>query len=225
MHLGLIGGIGPAATEYYYRGLVKAYAGENKVLELTIAHANINDLLRNLSNGAAKQQSEIFQEHIHRLKSAGAQVAGVAALAGHFCIEQLEAVSPLPIVSAIPEFDKYFKQSNLSRVGIMGTRAVMESRLYGGITSVDVVLPKDEDFDAVHDNYIAMAMSSQATDDQRDLLFSAGEKLCNEQAAQAVLLAGTDFFLAFDGRDCGYPVIDSAQLHIDALARESFRAY
>ena len=40
MHLGLIGGIGPAATEFYYRGLVKAYASLEATLELTIVHAS-----------------------------------------------------------------------------------------------------------------------------------------------------------------------------------------
>jgi aspartate racemase len=37
MHLGLIGGIGPAATEHYYRGLVDRHARADTPLELTIA--------------------------------------------------------------------------------------------------------------------------------------------------------------------------------------------
>ncbi len=58
MHIGLIGGIGPAATEFYYRGLVKAHSSAEKVMELTIVHADVRDLLRNLSAGAAREQSE-----------------------------------------------------------------------------------------------------------------------------------------------------------------------
>jgi aspartate racemase len=34
-------------------------------------------------------------------------------------------------------------------------------------------------------------------------------------------LGGTDLFLAFEGRDCGFTVIDSARVHIDALYRAS----
>jgi aspartate racemase len=37
MHLGLIGGIGPAAAEHYYRGLVDRHARADTPLELTIA--------------------------------------------------------------------------------------------------------------------------------------------------------------------------------------------
>jgi len=72
VHIGLIGGIGPAATELYYRGLVKAYASADKVMELTIVHADVRDLLRNLSNGAAREQAEIFLEFVKRLQAAGA---------------------------------------------------------------------------------------------------------------------------------------------------------
>jgi aspartate racemase len=37
MHIGLIGGIGPAATEFYYRGLIDRHAKSGTRLELTIA--------------------------------------------------------------------------------------------------------------------------------------------------------------------------------------------
>ena len=54
MHIGLIGGIGPAATEYYYRGLIERYARSDKVLELTIVHADLRELAQNLVNRAAQ---------------------------------------------------------------------------------------------------------------------------------------------------------------------------
>jgi aspartate racemase len=40
MHVGLIGGIGPAATEFYHRNLVRAPAAANCALELTITSVN-----------------------------------------------------------------------------------------------------------------------------------------------------------------------------------------
>ena len=47
-HIGLIGGIGPAATDYYYRKIIAAYAESGLELELTIAHADAPTLLRRL---------------------------------------------------------------------------------------------------------------------------------------------------------------------------------
>jgi aspartate racemase len=68
-----------------------------------------------------------------------------------------------------------------------------------------------------------MATIGAASDRQRTLFFSVGGDLCRKQGAQAVVLAGTDLFLAFDGRECGFPTIDSARVHIDALVRESLK--
>ena len=47
----MIGGIGPAATAFYYRGLVRAHAAADRVLELTIVHAQIRDLVRTVTEG------------------------------------------------------------------------------------------------------------------------------------------------------------------------------
>jgi aspartate racemase len=221
MHIGLIGGIGPAATEFYYRNLVRAYVAEGRALELTIVHADMRDLVRNFSDGAPDKQAEIFSRLARRLQAAGAEAVAVTSIAGHFCIRQLEALSPLPVINAIPAIEAELVNRGMRRVGLLGTRVVMQSRLYGGVTAVDVVAPQGESFDATHNAYVAMAADGQADDQQRELLFSVGKDLYSKQGAEAVLLAGTDLFLAFEGYDCGFPTIDCARVHIDALLRES----
>jgi aspartate racemase len=45
MQIGLIGGIGPAATDFYYRRLISAFAARKTPLELTIVHADTPTLL------------------------------------------------------------------------------------------------------------------------------------------------------------------------------------
>ena len=43
--------------------------------------------------------------------------------------------------------------------------------------------------------------------------------MVRDLGAQAIVLAGTDLNLAFDGQDAGYPVIDALDVHVDVLAR------
>jgi aspartate racemase len=227
MHIGLIGGIGPAATEFYYRGLIARHAKSGTksgtALDLTIVHADVSELARNLANGDARKQADVFLHLVRRLAAAGAEVAAVSSMGGHFCIRELEAISPLPIVNAIPEVDAAIARRQLKTVGILGTRTVMETRLYGGISSASVVLPQGAALDRVHTSYIELALAGRVTDAQRDALFSAGRALCRDQGADAVLLGGTDLFLAFDGRDCGFPVVDCAEIHIEMLFQLSLR--
>jgi aspartate racemase len=221
MHIGLIGGIGPAATDYYYRGLIERHAGSGTPLELTIAHADVRELAQNLANHDARQQADIFVRLVRRLAAAGAAAAAVTSMAGHFCIGELKAMSPLPILDAIPEVDAAIRDRNLKTIGILGTRTVMETRLYGGISSAEIVLPQGEALEQVHTSYIEMAIAGRVTDAQRRVFFSVGQQLCREQGAEAVMLGGTDLFLAFAGQDCGFPVIDCAGVHVEALYRAS----
>jgi len=220
MHLGLIGGIGPAATEFYYRGLVKAHAATGRPLELTITQADVNELARNFTSDAKRIQAEIFARFIRRLAAAGAETAAVTSIAGHFCLSELEPISVLPIVSAIPAIDETIRRRNLRKVGILGTRVVMASKLYGGIRSADVVAPSGAAFDQAHECYVAMAKAGAVTDDQRRALHEIGRELYREHGAEAILLAGTDLFLAFEpGIDVGYPVLDCAAVHIEKLSQ------
>ena len=219
MHIGLIGGIGPAATDYYYRGLIRALAAKGKTLELTIAHADAPTLIGNLERGDAAAQAAIFATLIGRMKAAGAEAAAISSIGGSFCIDALRPLSPLPLIDIIEEVDRALKESGLKKVGLIGTRTVMETRFYGGLSAADIIVPDEPERGQVNQNYIDMAMSGQVTDSQRTLFFAAAQRLCNDHGAEAVMLGGTDLFLAFDGQDCGVPVVDCAGLHIEALAR------
>jgi len=223
MHIGLIGGIGPASTEFYYRNLARAHADTGQRMDLTIVHAELRDLMQNMAEGAPEKQAQIFLRLARRLQAAGAEAVAVTSIGGHFCIDELTKVCPLPIINAIPELDAELRRRKLTRVGVLGTRAVMQSRIYGGVPSVAMVVPQGDNFDAVHREYVVMAVAGRATAEQRDLFFAVGRELYQHQGAEAVVLGGTDLFLAFDGHDCGFPVIDGAGVHIDALYRESIK--
>ncbi len=86
--------------------------------------------------------------------------------------------------------------------------------------SIEWVAPPGDDLDTVHDDYVGMAISGVVTEAQRARLFRAGKALCDDQGAEAVVLAGTDLFLAFEGQDCGFPVIDAAEVHVAAIHRQ-----
>jgi aspartate racemase len=221
MHIGLIGGIGPAATEFYYRGLVKAHNEANQKMALTIVHADTREMVNNLENGENDLQASIFAKYVDQLKAGGAEAIAVTSLGGHFCIKELEAISSLPVINAIPILNTYFGEMGIKRIGLLGAKPVMESKLYGGVISVEVVGPEKGEIEDVHKNYIDMAISGVANDEQIAFFKNAGRKLCENQGADTVVLAGTDLFLAFDKKIYPYRVIDSAQIHIEEIAKLS----
>jgi len=219
MHIGLIGGIGPAATDYYYRRLTSTFARKNATLELTIVHADTPTLLNNLARNDAVAQTAIYTRLANRLVSAGAECVGVTSIAGHFCIDDFKAVSPLPVVDMIAEVSRAIETRGLKRIGIIGTRTVMETRFYGRIASAEIVPPSKPDLDDVHQAYISMAASGFVTEDQRSIFNAASYRLLGDQGAEAIMLGGTDLALAFNEQTAEFPLVDCAGIHVDAIAR------
>ncbi len=216
MHIGLIGGIGPAATEFYYRSLVKRHADAGSKMELTIVHADVATLVSHFNQQAYAAQVDDYMKYVKRLQAAGCDAVATTSMAGHFCIEQLIEASPLPVINAIPAINDYFGNHGIKRVGLLGTNGVMNSKLYGGITSAEVIVPNDDVFERVSEDYFTLARTGMCTDKQREFFFEVGHEMI-ARGANAVMLAGTDLCLAFDGHEPGFPVIDSALVHVDAI--------
>jgi len=219
MHIGVIGGIGPAATDFYYRRLIAAFASKKTPLELTIAHADAPTLLNNLASNDKAGQAAIFTRLTKRLAAAGANCVAITSISGHFCMDAFKAASPLPPVDMIVEVNRAMAERGLSRVGILGTRTVMETRFYGGVTWAEIIPPGGQDLLDVHQAYVAMAASGVVTEAQRSVFDAASHRLFKDKGAQAILLGGTDLVLVYDARTSDFPLIDCASIHADAIAR------
>ena len=216
-HIRLIGGIGPAATVVYYRTLVRLHAAAGQPLALTIAHADLGTLIANLEAGRAEAQAVIFARHVALLRAGGCDLVAVTSMGGHFCRRELDGLSVLPVVDAVTALGESFAAAGLARIGVLGTRTVMASRLYG-LAGVTVIAPDGDAAARVDADYKALALAGAATAEQGDRFAAAGAALM-ARGAEAVLLGGTDLSLAFDDMETGYPVVDSAVVHAGAIAR------
>ncbi len=221
MHIGLIGGIGPAATEFYYRHLVARHEAAGRPMELTIVHAHVHKLAANAMAGRTEAQAAEFAALTGRLKGAGAEAVAITSIGGHFCFDAFEPLSPLPALNVAPAIAAGLRARGIEKIGLIGTAVAMTTGIYGALTGIGTVIPEGDDLQTTNDVYIALARAGAVSEDGRATLFRIGRDLVERQGAEAVLLAGTDLFVAFEGRDPGYPTIDGALLHIDAIARAS----
>ncbi len=217
MHVGLIGGIGPAATDFYYQRLIGNFARRDIPLDLTMVHADSPTLLTNLAHNDTAAQVAIYKRLTERLAAAGAGCVVVTSIGGHFCIEEFEQVSPLPVINMLSEVEKAVTARGLKRVGIMGTRTVMETRFYGGFSQTEVIPPLGAQLDQVHEAYVTMASAGFVTEEQRRVFNDACTWFVTHGQVDAIMLGGTDLALAFDANNCEYPLVDCAAIHVDAI--------
>ena len=80
MHIGMIGGIGPASTVAYYQSLSAAVRDAGGVLDLTIVNADVNELIRNNDADDKNAQAKAYGKFATFFDKQGALI--VVTMAG-----------------------------------------------------------------------------------------------------------------------------------------------
>ena len=103
------------------------------------------------------------------------------------------------------------------KIGILGTKPVMESKFYSVITSAEVILPEGNLLEEVHKSYVDMATLGSANDQQRKVFESACNQFLKVNKVDAVMLGGTDLALVYHARNVDFKLVVSAEIHEQKL--------
>src|SRR6266404_6289928 len=193
-NLGLIGGLGPGATVHYYQELVKAQAGE-----LLIVHADMDRVLGDVQRGDRIGLAEYFARLIERLAKGGADLAAISAITPHICTRELEKISALPLVNIIEEVAAEIRSCGYQRVALFGTRFVVESRMFGMLGGVDVVVP--DQVEEIHQAY--MGTVAGGTEGWAILT-----RIAHDLPVDALVLAGIDLAVIFRATHTRFLCVD-----------------
>jgi aspartate racemase len=219
--IGLIGGLGIGATVLCYQELAKAHAERGRILNLVMAHADVNRVLGAAQAGDKDGLAEYLAGLIRRLADAGAEFAAIPALTPHICIAELLKLSPLPIVNPVEELQREIDVRGWRRVALFGTRFTMESGMFGLLQRVEVAAPAAAEINFVHQTYLQLVTAGAGTEEQRESLSRLAHKLIEREGVEAVILAGTDLAVLFNEGNTDFPHIDCARLQLDAIMRQA----
>jgi aspartate racemase len=124
--LGVLGGMGPAATLEFLRNLhdfTPAQGDSDHIRVLMDLNPKVPD--RNLTSSAA---GVTLAEMAGALAGAGAQVLAMPCNTAHAHADLIQRASGLPLIDLIAEGAKAARQSGARRVGVLGTKGAL--RLY-----------------------------------------------------------------------------------------------
>jgi aspartate racemase len=215
--LGLVGGLGVGATVHYYERLAKAHEIRGRTLDIVVVHAETSRVFEHVQAGDRTGLAEYLAGYIRRLKAAGADIAAIPAVTPHFCIRELIAISPLPIVDIFEPLAKELLARTVRRVAVFGTRFVMESSLFGQMSNVEIVTPPAEEADSIHDTYVELARTGKGSEEQYRKLTVLAQMLVKRDRVDAIIMAGTDLCLLFNEDNTDFPYIDCSALHLQAI--------
>jgi aspartate racemase len=220
--IGLIGGLGPGAAMHYYKKLAESHARRHVPLDLVMVHAETSRVFEYAAADDREGLARYLSGFIDRLRSAGADLAVIPAVTPHLCIRELSVLSSLPVLNLFDPLVKKFSSGSVRRIGVFGTRFVIESALFGMADGVEVVQPRQDEVEYIHRTYVELAQTGQGSEEQYRGLTEFAINFCERDHLDAILLAGTDLSLIFHEGNMQFPYIDCAALHIEAILNRVF---
>ncbi|WP_421996967.1 aspartate/glutamate racemase family protein [Reyranella sp.] len=219
--VGIVGGLGVGATVDYYRRITAACRARGVVPDLAIVHADVDRGQGYVRDGRLEALAEYLAGFIGRLERAGAEAAVLPAVTPHICIAELRPRISLPLIDIVEAIGGEVKRRNLRRVALFGTTFTMQGSLWGQLSGpapqVEIVKPRPDEIDFVGRAYQRLLDTQQGDAAETEGLRRLAAELQRRDGVEAVLLAGTDLAVIFDEETAGFPCIDCARVHIDAI--------
>lgn len=210
--IGILGGMGPAATVDFYDKLVRATpAGRDQDHLRVIIWADpaVPDRSAALLDGGPDPRPVLRRGAVH-LAAGGADLLAVPCNTAHAFVPEIAAAVGLPLVSIIDTTADAVASRHPARVGLLATSGTVASRLYHNAIEphgVQVLTPGPAAQAQVMTAIQAVKSSDTAT--AAPLLASAAADLI--EAGAELLIAGcTEVVLALP--EPTRPVLDPAQL-------------
>jgi aspartate racemase len=138
--LGVLGGIGPESTIAYYRALIaegRAATPHGEQSPILITSIDVQRVLGLVEQNAHAELVDYVVRELERLERGNADLAIIAANTPHVVFHDLQARSPLPLVSVVEATRDAVRAAGFDRVGLFGTRftmagAFLSRRPFGG---------------------------------------------------------------------------------------------
>lgn len=215
--VGIVGGLGVGATVHYYEKIVAACKARGFMPDLVITHADVDFGQSLVRAGKLDELADYLAGFIERMARAGATAALMPAVTPHICIAQLLKRTRVPLLNIVDPIAQELQRRRLRRVALFGTVFTVEGGLWGQLTGVEIVKPHPDEIAFIGRVYQRILDTQKGDEADAAGLRRIAADLQRRDGVEAILLAGTDLAVIFDEANAGFPAIDVARLHIDAI--------
>ncbi|MGI6203934.1 MAG: aspartate/glutamate racemase family protein [Anaerovoracaceae bacterium] len=134
--LGVIGGMGPLATDVFYRMVIdntKAERDQDHIDMLILSHSSMPDRTASIKSGNTEDVIRKLCGDAEFLEKAGARCIAIPCNTSHSFLPEIEASVDIPVINMIAEAAKAAAarcSDPGAKVGVMGTDGTVKMGLY-----------------------------------------------------------------------------------------------
>ncbi|MEU6511127.1 amino acid racemase [Streptomyces sp. NPDC046942] len=225
--IGILGGMGPAATADFYAKLVATTPGssdQDHLRTVIWSDPTIPDRTEALL-GDGPDPTPWLLDGSRVLRQAGATVIAIPCNTAHAFVPRIEEHVGLPIVHMIGEVARHLSTMipRIHTAGLLATTGTVRAGLYQEWLDrfgIRLVLPEGASQNREVMTAIRAVKAGTGDDTTTALLARAAQRL-TEQGAQAVIAGCTEIPLGLPAEAVDVPVIDPALVLAQALVRRA----
>ena len=226
--IGLLGGISPVSTKYYYDLLnerARARLGARHSARCLIHTVDFAVVEACQVRGDWPGVTKELQAAARSLEAGGAGCLILACNTMHHVAETVASAVEIPFLHIGDAAAAAVKAAGHRRVGLLGTRFTMQAaflRKRLEAAGIEVVVPDAEGRRFVHDViYDELCEGRFRPEDRQTFLDVIGE-LAKGQGADAVVLGCTEIGLLLGDAPLPIPAFDTSRTHVDAAHAWAF---
>jgi aspartate racemase len=224
--IGLIGGLGPEATVDYYKEIINAFKGKEKIQvypEIIVYSVNMWEFLTMMKRKEYDKATDFLLGIIEALKKAGAEFAAITANTPHLLFESLSKRSLLPLISIVEATCREAAGRKLNRPGLLGTGFTMGASFYQDVfkkQDMEIVTPDKEDQEIINFKLFSEIELGIFKPETRDMLIGIISKMVALHHINSIILGCTEFPLILTETEyAGIPVLNTTLIHVQEIVR------
>ncbi len=232
--IGIVGGMGPEASLYYYRILIDLKREAQKTINPDVGWIiyNANPIPRTGSvnretSGAtlsparkkAMENPDRLLFAIEGLYRAGADFAIIACNTVHTVFDEVKAKSPLPLLSIVEETCKEVARRGITKVGLFGSMITMQGHFYPDVftkQSIPLVVPKPEEQAYIDSKVFEELVRGIMRDETRKEFLKIVRRMIDEESIEGLILGCTEIPLLLTKDELGIPFFDTSKIHAES---------
>jgi aspartate racemase len=229
--IGLIGGVSWESSAEYYRLInraVKSRLGALHSAELMMYSLDFEPVARLEHDEQWDQLATVLIAAARKLELAGASFVLIASNTLHKVAPQVQAQLSIPLVHIADAVAEAVTRAEVSTVGLLGTRFVMEQDFYSerlAAHGLKIVVPSEEAREFIHSLIYQELALGEVRETSRHRVLEIIEDLAKAGTA-GIVLANTELPLLIRVEETRAMVFDSMAIHVNkavllALATEA----
>jgi aspartate racemase len=218
--IGIIGGLSPASTEYYYRHIneqVRIRQGGHNSAKIILWSANFAEFCALKEKGDWETQEKILCEAAQKLEEAGADFLVLATNTMHKMAPQIQQAVSIPFLHIADATAEEAKFRNYNTLSFLGTKYSMELDFYTGRLKekgFDVLVPETQEQRNRISAIIYDKLTKGIVDKESEAEYIAAIEDLKNKGAESVILGCTEICLLINEDNSPLPVLDTTAIHI-----------